>query len=70
MVELAFDHFPPGVVNVVTGRGEEVGDALVAHPDVPVIAFTGSTAVGQHIARLTAGQMKKPHLWPGVTDKS
>jgi len=68
MVELAFDHFPPGVVNVVTGRGEEVGDALVAHPDVPVIAFTGSTAVGQHIARLTAGQMKKLHLELGGKD--
>jgi acyl-CoA reductase-like NAD-dependent aldehyde dehydrogenase len=68
MVELAFDHFPPGVVNVVTGRGSEVGDALVAHPDVPVIAFTGSTAVGQHIARLTAGQMKKLHLELGGKD--
>ncbi len=68
MVELAFAHFPPGVVNVVTGRGGEVGDALVAHPDVPVIAFTGSTAVGQHIARLTAGQMKKLHLELGGKD--
>jgi betaine-aldehyde dehydrogenase len=68
MVEVAFDHFPPGVINVVTGRGGEVGDALVAHPDVPVIAFTGSTAVGQHIARLTAGQMKKLHLELGGKD--
>ena len=68
MVEVAFDHFPPGVVNVVTGRGGEVGDALVAHPDVPVIAFTGSTAVGQHIAQLTAGRMKKLHLELGGKD--
>ncbi|MBM4467577.1 MAG: aldehyde dehydrogenase, partial [Chloroflexi bacterium] len=78
LVEVAFDHFPPGVVNVVTGRGGVlppasggsggVGDALVAHPDVPVIAFTGSTAVGQHIARLTAGQMKKLHLELGGKD--
>jgi len=68
MVETAFDHFPPGVVNVVTGRGGEVGDALVTHPDVPVIAFTGSTAVGQHIARLTAGRMKKLHLELGGKD--
>jgi acyl-CoA reductase-like NAD-dependent aldehyde dehydrogenase len=68
MVEVAFDHFPPGVVNVVTGRGGEVGDALVTHPDVPVIAFTGSTAVGQHIARVTAGQMKKLHLELGGKD--
>ncbi|MBU0702487.1 MAG: aldehyde dehydrogenase family protein [Chloroflexi bacterium] len=68
MVEVAFDHFPPGVVNVVTGRGGEIGDALVTHPDVPVIAFTGSTAVGQHIARVTAGQMKKLHLELGGKD--
>ncbi len=68
MVEVAFDHFPPGVVNVVTGRGGKVGDALVTHPDVPVIAFTGSTAVGQHIARATAGQMKKLHLELGGKD--
>ncbi len=68
LVELAFDHFPPGVVNVITGRGREVGDALVTHPDVPVVAFTGSTAVGQHIARVTAGQMKKLHLELGGKD--
>jgi betaine-aldehyde dehydrogenase len=68
MIQVAFDHFPPGVINVVTGRGSEVGDALVTHPDVPVIAFTGSTAVGQHIARLTAGQIKKLHLELGGKD--
>ncbi len=68
LIELAFDHFPAGVINVVTGWGSEVGDTLVAHPDVPVIAFTGSTAVGQRIARLTAGMMKKLHLELGGKD--
>ena len=68
LMEVAFDHLPPGVVNVLTGRGSEVGDALVTHPDVPVVAFTGSTAVGQHIARLAAGQMKKLHLELGGKD--
>jgi betaine-aldehyde dehydrogenase len=68
MVELAFAHLPVGVINVITGRGNQVGDTLVGHPDVPVIAFTGSTAVGQHIARLTAGQMKKLHLELGGKD--
>jgi acyl-CoA reductase-like NAD-dependent aldehyde dehydrogenase len=68
MVELAFADLPPGVVNVVTGAGSAIGDALVSHPDVPVIAFTGSTAVGQHIARLTAGQLKKLHLELGGKD--
>jgi betaine-aldehyde dehydrogenase len=68
MVQVAFDHFPAGVVNVVTGPGGTVGDTLVTHPDVPVIAFTGSTAVGKHIARITAGQMKKLHLELGGKD--
>jgi acyl-CoA reductase-like NAD-dependent aldehyde dehydrogenase len=68
MIELAFDHFPPGVINVVTGRGSEVGTALATHPGVPVIAFTGSTAVGQQIAQLTTGQVKKLHLELGGKD--
>src|SRR4029079_27206 len=37
---------PPGVVNVVHGYGEEAGEALVRHPDVPVITFTGSPPTG------------------------
>jgi acyl-CoA reductase-like NAD-dependent aldehyde dehydrogenase len=68
MVELAFADFPPGVVNVIPGRGGAIGDALVTHPDVPVIAFTGSTEVGQHIARLCAPHMKKLHLELGGKD--
>jgi acyl-CoA reductase-like NAD-dependent aldehyde dehydrogenase len=68
MVELAFADFPPGVVNVVTGPGGSVGDALVSHADVPVIAFTGSTAVGQHIAQTTAHSLKKLHLELGGKD--
>ena len=46
--------FPPGVVNVVTGFGPEVGSALVAHPDVAKVAFTGSEATGTAICQ-TAG---------------
>jgi aldehyde dehydrogenase (NAD+) len=42
---------PPGVFNVVTGRGPETGQALVAHPMVDRIAFTGSTAVGRQIVK-------------------
>ena len=40
---------PDGVLNVVTGRGSEIGDALVGHPDVRRVAFTGSTEVGRHV---------------------
>jgi betaine-aldehyde dehydrogenase len=68
LAQIAFDDFPPGVVNVITGRGSEIGDVLVTHPDVPVVAFTGSTAIGQRIARLNAGRMKKLHLELGGKD--
>jgi len=63
-----FDHLPPGVVNIITGSGREVGDALVRHPDVPCIAFTGSTATGQQIFRMAADRMKKLHLELGGSD--
>jgi acyl-CoA reductase-like NAD-dependent aldehyde dehydrogenase len=46
---------PAGVVNIVPGLGGVAGAALVAHPDVNKIAFTGSTAVGRHIAKTLAG---------------
>jgi len=48
---------PPGVVNIVTGAGG-TGAALVRHPDVDKVAFTGSTAVGRDIARAVAGTGK------------
>lgn len=48
--------FPDGVVNVVTGLGAEAGAALVAHPDIAKISFTGSTATGSHIAAQTAAR--------------
>ena len=49
---------PPGVVNIITGAGE-TGAALVKHPDVNKVAFTGSTEVGKAIARSVAGTKKK-----------
>ncbi|NYI43700.1 acyl-CoA reductase-like NAD-dependent aldehyde dehydrogenase [Nocardioides aromaticivorans] len=52
---------PPGVVNIVTGAGA-TGQAVVAHPDVDKVAFTGSTAVGKAIARAIAGTDKKATL--------
>jgi glyceraldehyde-3-phosphate dehydrogenase (NADP+) len=48
---------PPGVLNVLTGPGGELGDALVSDPRVRKVSFTGSTSVGEHIAR-TAGVKK------------
>jgi aldehyde dehydrogenase (NAD+) len=52
---------PPGVVNIVTGDGR-TGEAIVAHPDVDKIAFTGSTEVGRIIRIATAGSGKKLSL--------
>lgn len=52
---------PPGVVNIVTGAGE-TGRAIVSHPDVDKVAFTGSTEVGKAIARAVAGSDKKVTL--------
>jgi aldehyde dehydrogenase (NAD+) len=52
---------PPGVVNILTGAGD-TGAALVAHPDVDKVAFTGSTAVGRSIARTVAGSRKRVTL--------
>jgi len=63
-----FDHLPRGVVNIITGAGAEVGDALVMHKDVPCIAFTGSTATGQRIYRMGAERIKKLHLELGGSD--
>jgi acyl-CoA reductase-like NAD-dependent aldehyde dehydrogenase len=56
------------VLNVVTGRGSEIGDALVGHPDVRRIAFTGSTEVGRHVAAVAAPQLKRLSLELGGSD--
>jgi aldehyde dehydrogenase (NAD+) len=53
---------PPGVVNIMTGEASQVGEALVRHPDINKIAFTGSTDVGRSIRRATAGSGKKLSL--------
>lgn len=42
---------PPGVLNIITGKGSEIGDYLITHPGIDMINFTGSTEVGQHIAK-------------------
>lgn len=53
---------PPGIVNVVLGSGSKTGQALVEHPDVRKISFTGSTAVGAHVQKTAADQMKMVNL--------
>lgn len=68
LAEHCWDHFPPGVINILTGFGKEVAEPMVLHPDVPVIAFTGSLATGQRIASLAAPMMKKLHMELGGKD--
>ena len=53
---------PPGVLNIVQGFGEEAGAPLVAHPDVQVISFTGSTEVGRQIAAVAGRRLAKVSL--------
>jgi aldehyde dehydrogenase (NAD+) len=63
MGELALEAgFPAGVINIVPGYGETAGDALVKHPGVDKIAFTGSTEVGRIIMKNAAGTFKRVTL--------
>ena len=54
--------FPPGVVNIVTGYGATAGARIVEHPGIGKVSFTGSTLVGQGIARGAAATLKQVHL--------
>ncbi len=56
---------PTGVVNIVTGYGPEAGEPLVRHPDVKVVSFTGSTAVGHHLTKVAAETLKHVSLEMG-----
>lgn len=57
LAEVAESVLPPGVLNVVTGTGAELGNALVAHPGVPRVAFTGSVPTGRAIMAAAAGHL-------------
>jgi len=60
--EIAAEIFPPGVLNVITGTGAAIGDALVGHPKVGMISVTGDTDTGKHIAKVAADRVKRLHL--------
>jgi betaine-aldehyde dehydrogenase len=53
---------PAGVVNVVAGAGPVTGEALIAHPDVNMVSFTGSTGVGKRVMELATADVKRVHL--------
>lgn len=62
LAELAKDIFPAGVLSVLFGRGQTVGDALTGHPKVRMVSLTGSIATGEHIISHTAPSIKRTHM--------
>ncbi|VFS06366.1 gamma-aminobutyraldehyde dehydrogenase [Salmonella enterica subsp. houtenae] len=62
LAALAKDIFPPGVINVLFGRGQTVGDVLTGHEKVRMVSLTGSIATGEHILRYTASAIKRTHM--------
>jgi betaine-aldehyde dehydrogenase len=60
--ELAGEILPKGVLNVVSGHGEPTGQALISHPEVDMVALTGSVETGKHVARTAADTLKRVHL--------
>ncbi|MEU4228121.1 aldehyde dehydrogenase family protein [Nonomuraea sp. NPDC026600] len=54
--------FPPGVVNLVSGTGPEVGEAIAAHPEIDMVSFTGSDRAGRRVAEVAAATVKKVAL--------
>jgi len=62
LAELAADIFPPGVINVITGHGSEIGDQLTRHPDVRLVSVTGDVSTGTKIQAAAAETVKRVHL--------
>jgi len=62
LAEIAGEIFPPGVLNVIGGHGEPTGSSLVTHPDVDMVALTGSPATGKWIAKAASDTLKRVHL--------
>jgi 1-pyrroline dehydrogenase len=60
--EILADILPPGVVNVLSGSGNDIGDALVGHPKVRMVAITGDTVTGKHVAKVASDTLKRLHL--------
>ena len=62
LAELAQGIFPAGVLNVLFGRGQSVGDRLTGHQKVRMVSLTGSIATGEHIISHTASSIKRTHM--------
>ncbi|HUR83867.1 MAG TPA: gamma-aminobutyraldehyde dehydrogenase [Solirubrobacteraceae bacterium] len=62
LAEIAAEHLPAGVLNVIFGHGETAGAALVRHPDVAMVSLTGDVATGRAVAAAAADSLKRVHL--------
>jgi betaine-aldehyde dehydrogenase len=62
LAELSAEALPKGVLNIVCGPGDPTGEALISHPDVDMLALTGSVDTGKHFARTAAETLKRVHL--------
>jgi 1-pyrroline dehydrogenase len=60
--QILADVLPPGVVNVLSGAGSDIGDTLVGHPKVRMVSITGDTVTGKRIAKIAADSVKRLHL--------
>lgn len=67
-LEAIAEVFPPGVINLITGRGHEAGAALVSHPLVRTVSFTGGVETGREVLRTLAPTLKAPILELGGND--
>ena len=62
LAKIIAEIFPEGVVNVITGRGATVGNALISHPKVAMVSITGSIGTGQKVIQAAASTLKRTHL--------
>ncbi|HKE43050.1 MAG TPA: aldehyde dehydrogenase family protein, partial [Steroidobacteraceae bacterium] len=62
LAEIVAELFPPGVINIITGRGKSVGAPLVSHPAVRMISLTGDVSTGERILQAAAKGVKRTHL--------
>src|SRR5579864_2695693 len=62
LAEVFAELLPPGVVNIVCGRGEPVGTAITGHPRVRMVSLTGDVGTGQKVLAAAAGNLKRTHL--------
>jgi betaine-aldehyde dehydrogenase len=60
--QIAAEILPPGVVNVLSGSGADIGDTLVGHPKVRMVSITGDTVTGKRVAKIASDTVKRLHL--------